>query len=215
MDEKVDLIGASVGSHRSIRRGLVMAGFVMLISLVAFGVRLLRPTSPTFTGLPYEPPIPGYDFALTDHHHRPVRLSDYRGKVVLLFFGFTHCPDACPTTLAHWMLVQRKLEAEAEQVRFVFITVDPERDTAEMIKTHLELFSPDFVGLRGSVDEIEAVAREYNAYIEKVEVDSALGYLVNHTALTYVIDQEGNLVLAFPYNTGSDLIVADLRYLLE
>lgn len=219
MSEKIALTDLQSGRRPvRVRLWLSLALVVIVVGLAALaaaGAGLFRTQPYAFNGLPYEPPIPAPDFTLIDQYRQPVRLSDYRGKIVLLFFGFTHCPDACPTTLGTWLAVHRKLEAEAEQVRFVFITVDPERDTPERIKEHLDLFNPEFIGLRGSLAETEEVARAYNAFFEKVEVDSALDYLVNHTALTYVIDQDGQLVLAYPYNTGSQKITADLRYMLK
>ncbi len=109
-----------------------------------------------------------------------------------------------------WVLL-----AAAAQVRFVFITVDPERDCAEKVKKHLAIFSPDFVGLRGPPEDTEDVARAYNAFFEKVDVGSAAGYLVNHTTLVHVIDPEGQLVLAFPHDVTAEDMLADLRHLLN
>lgn len=168
-----------------------------------------------FNGLLYDPIEPAPSFELVDQHQQPVQLSDLRGNLVLLYFGFTNCPDACPITLATWNQVHRALGADADRVRFVFITVDPERDTPEIIGKHLALFNEDFIGLWGPLDEIEEIARSYNVYLQKVEVDSAVDYLVNHATLTFVIDAQGRRVLAHPLDTPADEMIADLQTLLH
>jgi protein SCO1/2 len=190
-----------------------LAALVFLFVAPLIIERITRPYS--FHGLQYDPPQRAVDFALTNQDGERVRLSGYRGKLVLLFFGYTHCPDVCPTTFAIWKRAQNLLQSDAEQVRFVFISVDPERDTPERIKAHLSLFSPSFIGLTGSLDEIEGVARSFGAYFKKEDIGSAAGYSVAHTALTLVIDPSGNLVLAFPYGTPAEEIAADVRHLLK
>jgi protein SCO1/2 len=163
-----------------------------------------------------EPPLAAPDFALTDQHGQPFRLSDQRGKVVLLFFGYTQCPDVCPTTLATWRKVHEALGDDAGRVRFVFVTVDPERDTAERLGRHVEAFNPDFLGLTGSPQELEAA---YSTFGVVHEVDtssqSAAGYLVNHTATTFVIDPSGQWRLRLPYGTSAEDIAHDVRELLK
>lgn len=144
-----------------------------------------------------------------------MRLSDYQGRLVLLFFGYTHCPDVCPTTLAKLRYALRQLGETAKEVQVVFVSVDPERDTPEVMKRYLSHFDPAFVGLTGRPEEVEAVARAYGVYVEKEEVGSAAGYLVTHSARTYVIDRKGRLVLTFADETEPQDIAADLRQLLR
>jgi protein SCO1/2 len=167
-----------------------------------------------FHGLLYDPIEPAPGFELVDQNEQPISLSDLRGKLVLLYFGFTNCPDACPLTLSTWNQVHKALGTDAEKVRFVFVTVDPERDTPEVIGKHLALFNEEFVGLWGPLDEIEDIARSYNVFLQKVEIESAMGYLVNHATLTFVIDPQGRLVLAHTLDTPSEEIVADIQTLL-
>lgn len=161
-------------------------------------------------------PTPATDFTLIDQFGRPFRLNDQRGKVVLLFFGYTNCPDVCPTTMAVWKQVQQALGPDADRVRFVFITVDPDRDTAERLKEHLAIFRTDFIGLSGTSDELNAVYQSYGIYHEKAEAQgSAAGYLVSHTAATLFIDPEGRWRGLFSYGTPADNIVPDVRQALK
>ncbi len=172
--------------------------------------------SPSYRGSALEPPIPVPDFQLQDEHGQPFRLSDQRGRVVLLFFGYTSCPDVCPTTLATWRQVHEALGADAEDVRFLFVTVDPERDTTERLGTHVDAFHPDFVGLTGSQEELEAVYAIFDVFYEvDASSQSALGYLVSHTATTFVIDPEGQWRLRESYGTLPEDLVHDIRQLLE
>jgi protein SCO1/2 len=156
------------------------------------------------------------DFSLTDESGGTFRLADQRGKVVLLFFGYTSCPDVCPTTLANWRKVHEALGDDAARVRFVFVTVDPERDTVEKLGLHVNAFNPDFIGLTGDQAELESVYRIFDVFYEKdTSSGSALGYLVSHTATTFVLDPQGVWRLRETYGTPVDDIVHDVRQLLE
>jgi len=170
----------------------------------------------SFRGTALEQPEAVPDFTLTDQHDQPFRLSDQRGSIVLLFFGYTACPDVCPTTLATWKTVHDDLGSKAERVRFVFVTVDPERDTPERLGIHLNAFSPDFIGLTGTQDQLQAVYDTFGVYAQKQPSSgSAAGYLVSHTATTFVLDAEGNWRLVESYGTVAADIVYDIRQLLR
>jgi protein SCO1/2 len=171
---------------------------------------------PAFRGSPLAEPVAVPDFSLTNQYGDPFRLSDQRGDVVLLFFGYTQCPDVCPTTLATWRKVYEALGDDAERVRFVFVTVDPERDTAERLGAHVNAFNPDFVGLTGSPEELQPVYDIFDVHFEKdTESGSAAGYLISHTATTFVIDPEGQWRLRETFGTEVEDIVYDIRQLLE
>jgi protein SCO1 len=171
---------------------------------------------PDLRGSVMQEPVDVPDFELVDQTGAPWRLSDHRGDVVLLFFGYTSCPDVCPTTLATWRSVHEQLGDDAQRVRFVFVTVDPERDTPEHLGRHVNVFNPDFVGLTGGTDDLAAVYDLFDVYYEKVEVpQSALGYLIDHTATTFVIDPEGTWRLRETYGTPVEDIVHDVRELLK
>ncbi len=169
-----------------------------------------------FHGTLFEPPQPAADFALTDQNGQTVRLSAYRGQVVLLFFGYTHCPDVCPTTLTQFKHLRARLGNQAERVRFVFITVDPERDTPEYLRAYLAGFDPSFIGLTGPIADLEAVWNRYGVYRQKQVIsDTAAGYLVDHTARIYAIDTRGNLRLTWLMDTDTADLLQDVRHLLE
>lgn len=168
-----------------------------------------------FFGTPLDPARQAPDFTLTDSKGSLYRLSDQRGDAVVLFFGYTSCPDVCPTTLAHFRQVKKELGEEAEGVQFVFVSVDPERDTPERLAAYVSAFDPEFVGLTGSRPELEAVWREYGIYVERVETPgSAAGYFVNHTSASFVIDPQGNLRLLHLYGAPADEVAADLKRLM-
>jgi protein SCO1/2 len=163
-----------------------------------------------------EEPVAVPDLALADQHGGTFHLSDQRGSVVLFFFGYTQCPDVCPTTLATWRKVHQALGDDAERVRFVFVTVDPERDTPERLGLHVGAFNPDFVGLTGTQEELEAAYAIFDVYYEKdTSSGSAAGYLVSHTATTFVLDPEGQWRLRETYGTEVEDIVHDIRQLLK
>jgi protein SCO1/2 len=155
----------------------------------------------------------GNTLELTDHTGRPRRLEDFRGKAVLVFFGFTHCPDVCPTTLADISQVMKGLGPDAERVQVLFVTVDPERDTREELGKYVGAFDPRFLGLYGDAAATQRAAREFKVYYEKRK--TADGYSVDHSGQTYVIDPQGRLRLFVrPDRLGSDL-QEDLRTLLK
>ena len=173
-------------------------------------------SAPEFRGSVLEEPLPVPDFALTDQHGQPFRFSDQQGNVVLLFFGYTQCPDVCPTTLATWKKIHKALGEDVERVRFVFVTVDPERDTPERLGLHVNAFNPDFTGLVGPEEELEAIYQLFGVIHEKdTSSGSAAGYLVNHTATTFVLDPEGQWRLRETYGTEVPDLVYDIQQLIE
>ena len=133
------------------------------------------------------------DFVLTSHLGTKVSLSDYKGKLVILLFGYTHCPDVCPTQLSDMQKLLEKLGDKAKQVQVLFITFDPERDTPKVLKEFLTFFNPTFVGLTGTKKEIAAVAKQYKAQYIKRKSLSRPGYFFGHSSVVYLIDQEGQL----------------------
>ena len=160
------------------------------------------------------PPAP--DFTLIDQYEQPFRLADTRGKVVLIFFGFVQCPDVCPATLSTWVKVAKRLGADRDQVRFLYITVDPERDTPANLGRHLKIFAPDFIGLTETEEQLEAVYRDYGVKHNKLRLfESAKGYVMEHTSHTFLIDPDGILRLTYQYNTRSDDVFTDVRWLLD
>ncbi|MBN1453305.1 MAG: SCO family protein [Anaerolineales bacterium] len=190
-------------------------GLLVLIGLVMVAVWLF-PKTDTFRGTLYDPALPAPEIALSRDNGSNFRLSEQRGDVVLLFFGYTSCPDVCPTTLSELRKVNMELGSNAGRVKVVFVTVDPERDTPEQIQKYVSIFNPAFVGLSGSLEELEPVWKNYGVYREVEQVpSSAAGYLVNHTARVYLIDRDGNLRLSYSYGTPTDDILHDLKILFK
>ncbi len=162
---------------------------------------------------------PAKEFCLKgwkDDKEREVCLSDFKGKVVLMFFGYTHCPDVCPAALQVLSKTMKRIpEAERDKVQVIFISVDPERDTPEKAQKYAQFFYPDFIGLSGSPQEISKVAKDYMAFYKKVDSDSASGYLVDHTAYIYLIDPKGTLKLIYPSTKQKpELIAQDIERIL-
>jgi protein SCO1/2 len=190
------------------RRALGLSVLALLLLSGCAGADLRGPV--------LDPPRPAPDFALTDQYGRTFRLSDQRGRVVLVFFAFTHCPDFCPMTLAKWRRVYEELGPYARRVRFVVVTVDPQRDTRERLREYLAQFHPDFIGLTGSEAELKPVYRAYGIVHERVQVPgSALGYMIAHTVTVSVVDPDGNWRILFRPETPVEDYVHDIRLLLR
>jgi len=152
---------------------------------------------------------------LTDQNGQPASLEDFRGKLALVYFGYTFCPDVCPTTLSTANKALEQLGDKADEVQMVMVTVDPDRDTAAVLKNYLNNFNPNFVGLTGSPDQIASAATPFGVFYEKHEGSAATGYLVDHTASLMVLDREGRLRLVFPFETTAEDMAADLKQLLK
>jgi protein SCO1/2 len=156
----------------------------------------------------------GKDFHLVDHTGKPRQLADFRGKIVLLFFGYTHCPDVCPVTMAQFAMLMKELGADAKRVQVLFVTLDPERDTKDLLAQYVPAFNPDFLGLYGDMATTQATARDFRVFFEKQAGKTPDSYTIDHTAGTYVFDIQGRLRLFVRYGQeGADLL-ADLKTLL-
>lgn len=144
-----------------------------------------------------------------------VRLTDYEGKVVVLYFGYTFCPDVCPITLSKLDRALDILGDDAEDVQVIMVSVDPERDTPEVLEQYMAHFNPDFVGVTGDVDAVDRIATVYGVYYEAEEGSEATGYLVNHTATVMVVDKDGYLKLVLPFEGTAEEVAADLGFFLR
>lgn len=160
------------------------------------------------------PPTTLSDFTLTSQTGAPVSLDELRGRVVLLFFGFTNCPDVCPLTLGEFKNAKRLLGGDAEQVAFVFISVDGERDNAAALRTYVGAFDPTFIGLQGDTATLDRIGPEYDLVYRKQESGGSGGYSMAHTATAFLIDPEGKLRIVFPYGTPADALATDVRAFL-
>jgi protein SCO1/2 len=166
--------------------------------------------STDITGVDY-----GRSLELTDHGGKPRRLEDFRGKAVVVFFGFTRCPDVCPTTLADAAQAMKQLGPDADRVQVLLVTVDPERDTQEALAKYVPAFDARFVGLRGDLEATRRAAKEFKVYFEKRPGKTPDGYSIDHSAQTYVIDPQGQLRLFVRHDRIAEDLAHDLRVLLN
>ncbi len=154
------------------------------------------------------------DFDLPDADGQRRRLADFKGKVTVVFFGYTQCPDVCPTTMLELAEVKKALGADGARVQGVFVTIDPERDTAQVLKAYVTNFSPDFIALRGNDEETKAVAKQFKVYYAKVPGKTEASYTMDHTAGSYVFDSQGHIRLFTRYGSGAEALKHDLQLLL-
>jgi protein SCO1/2 len=163
--------------------------------------------------------ITGAEYArkleLPDADGKTRSLSEFKGKIVVVFFGYTQCPDVCPTTMAELSQVRRALGPDGERVQGIFVTVDPARDTAPVLKAYVENFNAGFVGLRGNADQTQAAAREFKVFFAKVPGKTESSYTVDHTAGAYVFDTQGRIRLFSRYGAGAKALEDDIRALLR
>ncbi len=208
--------------------GLISTGRAILLTLVAASTLLagcdkggesaqmmLSPVKSSFqntdiTGLDY-----AKDFALPDHTGKMRSLADFKGKVVVVFFGYTQCPDVCPTTMVEMASVMEQLGPQADKVQVLFVTLDPERDTAELLSKYVPSFDSRFLGLVGDKAATEKVAKDFKVFYQKVPGKEAGSYTMDHTAGSYVFDPQGRIRLFIRHGQGAGSIAQDLKLLLS
>lgn len=173
------------------------------------------PAKPEFNAIDLTGADYAQGFELVDPFGQRRQLSDFKGKVVVVFFGFTQCPDFCPTTLNEWVQVKKSLADKGDLLQPVFITLDPERDTPELLKAYMANFDPSFIALIPALDQLPALAKQYKIYYKKVETGSAGNYTMDHSAVTYVYDTSGRLRLYARYGLGPQALSQDIGKLLE
>ena len=189
--------------------------FALLIGFGLLGGCNQPSSGPTFQSTDITGAELGRSFELVDHAGQERSLEDFKGKVLVVFFGFTHCPDVCPTTLAELAQARSRLGAQAERVQVAMITVDPERDTPEVLKQYVTALDASFIGLTGSPDDIARTAKEFKVFYQKSEGAVPGNYSVDHSSGTFVFDPQGRIRLLVPYGSGSDVFVHDIGQLLE
>lgn len=177
--------------------------------------RLFQPQASPFKGIDVTGSGMGGELRLADHHGKPRSLADFRGKAVVISFGFTHCPDVCPTALADLAMALRQLGAEASDVQVLFVTVDPKRDTQELLAQYVPAFDPSFLGLRGDEAAVEKVKKEFHVYAQERPGKEPGSYTVDHSAQIFVIDRRGAVRVLFPPNTPPSAMANDLRVVLN
>ena len=189
------LLGATLGAT-----GLFMAG--------------CSEPAASFTGIDITGADYATGFSLTDHNGQARTLADFKGKAVVLFFGFTQCPDVCPTTMTEVADAKRLLGADGERLQGLFVSIDPERDTPEIMKQYMASFDPSFLALYAAPDALPELAKSYKMYYKKVDGPTPTSYTMDHSAGSYVYDPQGRIRLYHRYGTGSAALAADLKKLL-
>ena len=211
---KAEIVIAMQDNVYKRRKLVALAALSAAVLLIAIGLAAMV-AGPVFSqayafhGSRFDPPLAAADFTLTNQDGQAIRLSDYRGKFVLLYFGYTHCPDECPTTLAMLNRALSEMKDASSSTQVLFVSVDPEQDTPPVLKEYLARFNPDFVGLIGQPAEVEAVLKAYGVVAEK---ESAT---VTHSTYIYVIDPAGRLALTYSFETQPppEEVAADLEHL--
>lgn len=212
---------SSEGTLLSIRNLRILSALLLLWIVILAGIIVVlsvqnEPETITLSssvGQVIEQPLT--DFTLIANSGEPLQLSDLRGKYTLLTFGYTHCPDVCPTTLLEFRRVKQELGDAASGVNFVFVSVDPERDTPQVLDQYVRRFDPSFIGLQGDDAVLQTVKDEYGMiYALRENPDSGTGYLVEHTASKYLIDPEGKLIRIYSFTTDAREIARELRKML-
>ena len=179
------------------------------------GLSACSPEKPAFKGVDITGADYARDFALTDQNGQVRTLKDFAGKVVVVFFGYTQCPDVCPTTLQELLEVRRMLGADGDKLQALFITVDPERDTPELLKSYMANFDPSFVALRPTPEQLQPLLKDFKIYAKKVDGKTATSYTMDHSAQSYLYDPQGRLRLYNRYGSGPQALADDARLLLR
>jgi protein SCO1/2 len=194
---------------------LLRAAAAILIAALAIGCDKLGGAKSPFKSIDVTGAPMGGELRLTDHNGKPRSLADFRGKVVLVNFGYTQCPDVCPTTLADLASAMKKLGPEATQVQVLFVTVDPKRDKPELLREYLPAFDKSFLGLYGDADATKKVENDFKIYAAERPGKTPDTYTVDHAAQTFVFDKQGKLRLVMGYGMAPEAIASDVRVLLN
>lgn len=196
----------STGRRRFVQMGLACAAPALLLAC--------SPDKPAFKSTDVTGASFAKDFKLKDHHGNVRTMQDFKGKIVVVFFGFTQCPDVCPTSMTTMAEVKRLLGAKGERLQVLFITVDPERDTQALLKEYMASFDPGFLALRPDPDEVQRVADDFKIYYKKVPGSTPTSYTMDHSAGKYIFDTEGRVRLFSVYGTDAATIASDIQVLL-
>ena len=193
---------------------LAGVGLIAGIFLLVFIKNLLFPYQFQGSEIPFVEAAPAFSLSGVDNER--LTLTDFEGKVVALYFGYTFCPDVCPTTLTELAAARSQLGADGDDVQIIMVTADPERDTADALAKYVSYFDDSFLGLTGTPAELEAIYKDYGIFVQKqTDIETAASYLVDHTSAVTIIDKEGNRRLLFPFSMNRDKMADDLRELVN
>ena len=197
------------------RRAAKIVASLVALSTVSGFLMGCSPDKPQFKSIDLTGADYAQGFSLTDHNGQLRTLKDFAGKVVVVFFGFTQCPDVCPTSMAELAQVKQQLGPDGDKLQGIFITVDPERDTADMLKAYMGNFDPTFLALRPTLEQLPQVAKDFKIYYKKVDGKTPGSYTMDHSAGSYVFDEKGRIRLYNRYGSGADALASDIRLLIK
>lgn len=197
------------------RRAVKVLSGAMVLSMTAGLLAACSPDKPKFKSIDLTGADYALGFSLPDHNGQLRTLKDFAGKIVVVFFGFTQCPDVCPTSMAELAQVKRLLGPDGDRLQGIFITLDPERDTPELLKGYMANFDPSFLALRPTPGQLAQVAQDFKIYYKKVEGKTASSYTLDHSAGSYIYDTKGQLRLYNRYGIGAEVLASDIRLLLK
>lgn len=184
-------------------------------TMLALGLGACTKAKPSFNAVDMTGADYAKGFSLPDAQGRVRTLQEFKGKVVVLFFGYAQCPDVCPTTMTEMAQVRQQLGKEADRLQVLFVTVDPARDTPEVLKAYMAAFDPSFIALIPSPEQLAAIAKDFKAYYKKVDGPTPTSYTMDHSAASYIYDTQGRLRLYARYGAGAAPMLADVRTLIE
>ena len=196
------------------RRALLLAAGALAFGLTACDKIGLPSSKSAFNGIDITGASYARTLSLPDQNGQPRTLADFKGKVLVVFFGYTQCPDVCPTTMVELAQVKKALGKDGDRVQGLFVSIDPERDTPAVLKAYMASFDPSFVALRGSVEQAQAAAKEFKVFFAKVPGKTEGSYTMDHTAGSYVFDPTGKVRLFVRYGAGADALATDIKALL-
>ena len=202
---------ASLARRRAVQSAVGAVALVMAAGLFT----ACAPDKPQFQSIDLTGADYAQGFSLADYNGQVRTLKDFAGKVVVVFFGFTQCPDVCPTSLADLAQTKKLLGSDGDKLQAIFITVDPERDTPELLKAYMTNFDPSFLALRPTMAQLPGVAKDFKIYYKKVEGKTEGSYSMDHSAGSYVFDSKGRVRLYNRYGAGAEVLASDIRLLLK
>jgi protein SCO1/2 len=197
------------------RRAVKALGGAVALAMTAGLLAACSPDKPAFKSIDLTGADYANGFSLPDHNGQTRTLKDFAGKIVVVFFGFTQCPDVCPTSMAELAQVKQQLGKDGDRLQGIFITLDPERDTPELLKAYMANFDPSFLALRPTLAQLPQVSKDFKIYYKKVEGKTASSYTLDHSAGSYVYDDQGRVRLYSRYGAGAGALASDIALLLK
>ena len=201
--------------HRTVSKRQALSALVAGLWLGSTALSACSPNQPSFKGVDITGADYAKGFSLLDHNGQVRSLADFAGKVVIVFFGYTQCPDVCPTSMQELAEVKRLLGSDGDKLQGVFITLDPERDTPEMLKAYMANFDPSFLALHPTPEQLAAIAKDFKIYFKKVDGKTATSYTLDHSAGSYTFDTQGRVRLYNRYGSGAAALAADVAVLIQ